>query len=71
MKPIAWWIKLLLCNLCFDRPTLNPTSSAIIFFEFACLMTRVQQENEGGSAKSAKCLDLPVYALPGCRGVGS
>ena len=24
------------------------------FVEFACLMTKVQRENEGGSAKSAK-----------------
>ena len=53
---------LLLCNLCFDGPGFNSTSSAFIFHEFAYLMTLVLQENEGGSAKSVrrlKRLDLP------------
>ena len=64
----SMWIKQLLWNLCFEGPGFNPTSSTIIFVEFACLMTRVQQENEGKvqkaqSAESARCLkrlDLPV-----------
>ena len=48
-------VKLLLCNLCFEGPRFKPTLRAIVFREFAGIMTRVQQENEGGSAKSAKC----------------
>ena len=37
---IAWWIKRLLCNLCFDGPGVNPTLSAIVFHEFASTTTK-------------------------------
>ena len=42
------------CKLCFDGSGFNPTSSTIIFWEFASLMTRVHLENKGGSSKSEK-----------------
>ena len=53
----------MLCNLCFDGPGFNPTFC--FFHEFACLMTRVQRENEGGSAKpsSAEISPESLYCL--------
>ena len=48
-------MKLLLCILCFDGPGFNPTSGAIIFREFACLMTRVHSENLQKAQSSKKC----------------